>query len=130
MTISAKIIYPDDESTFVAQYFTVHPADPQPRLMRQTAQIIGDGGVIAYPTDSSYALGCRLDDIDAANRMRAIRGVDHRHLLTLVCGDLASAGRHGPCKGQSCRTKTQAHGAANGVGGVGSAAGGGRSGGK
>ena len=93
MTISAKIIYPGDESPFVAQYFTVHPADPQPRLMRQTAQIIGDGGVIAYPTDSSYALGCRLGDIDAANRMRAIRGVDERHLLTLVCGDLASAGR-------------------------------------
>jgi tRNA threonylcarbamoyl adenosine modification protein (Sua5/YciO/YrdC/YwlC family) len=77
----------------VAQYFTVHPTDPQPRLIRQTAQILGDGGVIAYPTDSSYALGCRLGDVDAATRMRAIRGVDERHLLTLVCRDLADAGR-------------------------------------
>jgi tRNA threonylcarbamoyl adenosine modification protein (Sua5/YciO/YrdC/YwlC family) len=77
----------------VAQYFTVHPDDPQPRLIRQSAQIIEAGGVIAYPTDSSYALGCRLGDADAANRMRAIRGVDDHHLLTLICGDLASAGR-------------------------------------
>jgi tRNA threonylcarbamoyl adenosine modification protein (Sua5/YciO/YrdC/YwlC family) len=77
----------------VAQYFTVHPQNPQPRLIRQTAEIIGDGGVIAYPTDSSYALGCRLGDVAAAARMRAIRGVDERHLLTLVCRDLADAGR-------------------------------------
>jgi len=77
----------------VAQYFTVHPGDPQPRLIRQTAQVLGDGGVIAYPTDSSYALGCRLGDSQAAHRMRDIRGVDERHLLTLVCRDLADAGR-------------------------------------
>jgi tRNA threonylcarbamoyl adenosine modification protein (Sua5/YciO/YrdC/YwlC family) len=77
----------------VAQYFTVHPTDPQPRLIRQAAQIIRDGGVIAYPTDSSYALGCRVGDVDAATRMRAIRAVGARHLLTLVCGDLADAGR-------------------------------------
>jgi tRNA threonylcarbamoyl adenosine modification protein (Sua5/YciO/YrdC/YwlC family) len=77
----------------MAQYFTVHPTDPQPRLIRQTAQILGDGGVIAYPTDSSYALGCRLGDVAAADRMRAIRGVDERHLLTLVCRDLGDAGR-------------------------------------
>ena len=77
----------------MAQYFTVHPGDPQPRLIRQTAQVLGDGGVIAYPTDSSYALGCRLGDSQAAHRMRDIRGVDERHLLTLVCRDLADAGR-------------------------------------
>ncbi|MFO1310529.1 MAG: L-threonylcarbamoyladenylate synthase [Burkholderiales bacterium] len=77
----------------MAQFFTVHPLNPQPRLIRQAAQIIGQGGVIAYPTDSSYALGCRVGDPDAAQRMRAIRGVDERHLLTLVCGDLADAGR-------------------------------------
>ena len=77
----------------MTQYFTVHPTDPQPRLVRQAAQILGDGGVIAYPTDSSYALGCRLGDVEAADRMRAIRGVDERHLLTLVCRDLADAGR-------------------------------------
>jgi tRNA threonylcarbamoyl adenosine modification protein (Sua5/YciO/YrdC/YwlC family) len=77
----------------MAQYFTVHPTDPQPRLIRQAAQILRDGGVIAYPTDSSYALGCRLGDAEAASRMRAIRGVDDKHFLTLVCGDLADAGR-------------------------------------
>ena len=77
----------------MAQYFTVHPTDPQPRLIRQAAQMLRDGCVIAYPTDSSYALGCRLGDVAAAGRMRAIRGVGERHLLTLVCGDLADAGR-------------------------------------
>jgi tRNA threonylcarbamoyl adenosine modification protein (Sua5/YciO/YrdC/YwlC family) len=77
----------------VAQLFTVHPDNPQPRLVRQAARIIADGGVIAYPTDSSYALGCRLGDAAAADRMRAIRGVDERHLLSLVCRDLADAGR-------------------------------------
>jgi tRNA threonylcarbamoyl adenosine modification protein (Sua5/YciO/YrdC/YwlC family) len=77
----------------MSQYFTVHPADPQPRLMREAADIVRAGGVIAYPTDSSYALGCRLDDADAAARMRAVRGVDERHPLTLVCGDLVHASR-------------------------------------
>lgn len=77
----------------MAQYFTVHPADPQPRLVRQAAAALRDGGVIAYPTDSSYALGCHLGDAAAAARMRAIRGVDEKHLLTLVCGDLAQASR-------------------------------------
>jgi tRNA threonylcarbamoyl adenosine modification protein (Sua5/YciO/YrdC/YwlC family) len=77
----------------MAQLFSVHPDDPQPRLIRQAAQILVDGGVIAYPTDSSYALGCRLGDLVAAERMRAIRGVDERHLLTLVCRGLADAGR-------------------------------------
>jgi tRNA threonylcarbamoyl adenosine modification protein (Sua5/YciO/YrdC/YwlC family) len=77
----------------MAQYFSVHPSDPQPRLIRRTAEIVVGGGVIAYPTDSSYALGCRLGDVAAADRMRGIRGVDERHLLTLVCRDLADAGR-------------------------------------
>src|SRR5262245_13286196 len=77
----------------MAQYFTVHPDDPQPRLVRQAAEILHGGGVIAYPTDSSYALGCQLGDAAAAGRMRAIREVDDRHLLTLVCGDLAQASR-------------------------------------
>jgi len=77
----------------VAQYFNVHPKDPQPRLIRHAADIVRDGGVIAYPTDSSYALGCRLGDIKAADRMRAIRRLGDKHFLTLVCGDLADAGR-------------------------------------
>ena len=77
----------------MAQFFTVHPTHPQPRLIRLAAEILQDGGVIAYPTDSSYALGCRLDDAAATQRIRQIRGVDDAHHLTLVCRDLADAGR-------------------------------------
>jgi tRNA threonylcarbamoyl adenosine modification protein (Sua5/YciO/YrdC/YwlC family) len=76
----------------VAQYFRVHPVNPQPRLVRQAAQLLRAGGVIAYPTDSSYALGCQLGNAAAVKRIRAIRGVDDMHHLTLVCRDLADAG--------------------------------------
>ncbi|HEX8010820.1 MAG TPA: L-threonylcarbamoyladenylate synthase [Casimicrobiaceae bacterium] len=76
----------------MAQYFSIHPIDPQPRLIRQAAAIVRDGGVIAYPTDSSYALGCRVDDGEAAERIRALRQIDHQHHLTLVCRDLAEVG--------------------------------------
>jgi len=68
----------------VAQYFVLHPANPQPRLIRQAAEILRDGGVIAYPTDSSYALGCGLGHYEAVRRIRDIRGVDEHHHLTLV----------------------------------------------
>jgi len=74
----------------MAQFFQVHPANPQPRLIRQAAGILRDGGVIAYPTDSSYALGCHLGDAVAARRIRQIRGVDDAHLLTLVLRDLSA----------------------------------------
>jgi tRNA threonylcarbamoyl adenosine modification protein (Sua5/YciO/YrdC/YwlC family) len=77
----------------MAQYFRVHPTHPQPRLIRQAANILQAGGVIAYPTDSSYALGCRLGDYAAARRIRDIRGVDDHHHLTLVCKDLADVGK-------------------------------------
>jgi len=70
----------------------VHPVDPQPRLIRQAAAILRDGGVIAYPTDSSYALGCHLDDAAAARRIRQIRGLGERHPLTLVLRDLSAIG--------------------------------------
>ncbi len=75
------------------QFFTVHPVNPQPRLVHQAADILRDGGVVAYPTDSSYALGCRLGDLAAATRIRTIRGLGDRHFLTLACADLASAAR-------------------------------------
>jgi tRNA threonylcarbamoyl adenosine modification protein (Sua5/YciO/YrdC/YwlC family) len=78
----------------MAQYFRVHPTHPQPRLLRQAALVLADQGVIAYPTDSSYALGCRLGDFAAADRIRAIRGVDEHHYLTLVCKDLADAAHY------------------------------------
>jgi tRNA threonylcarbamoyl adenosine modification protein (Sua5/YciO/YrdC/YwlC family) len=78
----------------VAQYFSIHPVDPQPRLIRQAAAIVRSGGVIAYPTDSSYALGCRIGDAPAAERIRALRQVDDKHHLTLMCRDLAELGRY------------------------------------
>jgi tRNA threonylcarbamoyl adenosine modification protein (Sua5/YciO/YrdC/YwlC family) len=73
----------------VSQHFEVHPDNPQLRLLRQAAQILHAGGVVAVPTDSSYALVCHLDDKAAAQRLRRIREVDERHHLTLLCRDLA-----------------------------------------
>ena len=76
----------------MAQFFQVHPANPQPRLIRQAATILRAGGVIAYPTDSGYALGCHIGDAAAAARIRHIRGVDDAHHLTLVLRDLSEIG--------------------------------------
>lgn len=73
----------------MAQYFQIHPTHPQARLIKNAVAIVRAGGVIAYPTDSSYALGCHLDDKAAAERIRTIRGVDARHHFTLVCRDLS-----------------------------------------
>jgi tRNA threonylcarbamoyl adenosine modification protein (Sua5/YciO/YrdC/YwlC family) len=77
----------------MAQLLKLHPTHPQPRLVRLAASVLRGGGIIAYPTDSSYALGCRIGDADAARRIRVIRGLDERHHLTLVCSDLAQVGR-------------------------------------
>ncbi|MDZ4074105.1 MAG: L-threonylcarbamoyladenylate synthase [Hylemonella sp.] len=73
----------------MAQYFEVHPENPQIRLLRQAAALLEKGGVVAVPTDSSYALVCHLDDKAAADKMRSIRQVDDKHHLTLLCRDLA-----------------------------------------
>lgn len=73
----------------MAQYFEMHPTHPQARLVRQAAEIVRGGGLIGYPTDSCYALGCRLGDAGAAARLRRVRGVDDKHLLTLMCRDLS-----------------------------------------
>lgn len=78
----------------MAQYFCVHPTHPQLRLIRQAAELVRRGGVIAYPTDSSYALGCRIADAEATRRLRAIREIDEKHHLTLVCRDLAEIGHY------------------------------------
>jgi tRNA threonylcarbamoyl adenosine modification protein (Sua5/YciO/YrdC/YwlC family) len=78
----------------LAQYFSIHPHDPQPRLIRQAAAIVRGGGVIAYPTDSSYALGCGIGDAAAVQRIRTLRHIDEKHHLTLVCSDLAEIGRY------------------------------------
>jgi len=73
----------------VAQYFEIHPTHPQARLVRRAAEIVVQGGLIAYPTDSCYALGCRLGDARALERLRRVRALDERHHLTLMCSDLA-----------------------------------------
>ena len=73
----------------MAQYFEVHPDNPQPRFLKQAAQILQAGGIAAIPTDSSYALVCRLDDKAAAETLRRVRGVDDKHHLTLLCRDLS-----------------------------------------
>jgi tRNA threonylcarbamoyl adenosine modification protein (Sua5/YciO/YrdC/YwlC family) len=73
----------------VAQYFSIHPTHPQLRLVRRAAGIVRDGGLIAYPTDSCYALGCHLGDARAVERLRRVRHMDARHNLTLMCRDLS-----------------------------------------
>jgi tRNA threonylcarbamoyl adenosine modification protein (Sua5/YciO/YrdC/YwlC family) len=73
----------------MSQYFEVHPDNPQPRLLKQAAQILHAGGIAAVPTDSSYAFVCHLDDKDAVNKLRRVREVDERHHMTLLCRDLS-----------------------------------------
>ena len=73
----------------MSQFFQIHPDNPQPRLIKQAAQILHGGGIVALPTDSSYALVCHLDDKNAVERLRKIRGVDDKHHLTLLCRDLS-----------------------------------------
>ena len=77
----------------MAKYISVHPDNPQRRAIVQAADIVRNGGVIAYPTDSCYALGCQLGNKDGIARIRAIRGLDDRHHLTLVCQDFAQLGQ-------------------------------------
>ena len=74
----------------MAQFFSIHPQNPQPRLVRLAVEIVNGGGVIVYPTDSCYALGCRIGDKDAMARIRIIRGIDEKHHFSLVCRDLSS----------------------------------------
>jgi tRNA threonylcarbamoyl adenosine modification protein (Sua5/YciO/YrdC/YwlC family) len=88
----------DSESTSlaqaVAQFFELHRQNPQLRLIRRAAQIVRAGGVIAYPTDSCYALGCQIGDAAALERVRRIRAADRHHHFTLVCRDLSEIGRY------------------------------------
>ncbi|MGH8682078.1 MAG: L-threonylcarbamoyladenylate synthase [Burkholderiales bacterium] len=78
----------------MAQYFEIDPRHPQPRLIARAAEIVRAGGVIAYPTDSCYALGCHTGDKDAMLRLRRIRRVDERHHFTLMCRDLSELGAY------------------------------------
>ena len=78
----------------MSQYFAPHPQNPQPRLIKQAVQIVRDGGVIALPTDSCYAIACHLDDKEAAARLRRIRGIDDKHHLALLCRDLSEIAQY------------------------------------
>jgi len=78
----------------MSQFFQIHPDNPQLRLIKQAAQIIDQGGIVALPTDSCYALVCHLDDKDAVTRLRRIRGVDEKHHLTLLCRDLSEIAQY------------------------------------
>jgi tRNA threonylcarbamoyl adenosine modification protein (Sua5/YciO/YrdC/YwlC family) len=78
----------------MSQFFQLHPDNPQLRLIKQAVQIIDQGGIVAVPTDSCYALVCHLDDKDAVTRLRRIRGVDEKHHLTLLCRDLSEISQY------------------------------------
>ena len=78
----------------MTQFFQIHPDNPQIRLIKQAAQIIQSGGIVAVPTDSAYALVCQLDDKSAVERLRRIRGVDEKHHLTLLCRDLSEIAQY------------------------------------
>ncbi|RFC34133.1 MAG: tRNA threonylcarbamoyl adenosine modification protein, Sua5/YciO/YrdC/YwlC family [Candidatus Nitrotoga sp. MKT] len=78
----------------MSQFFTIYPSNPQPRLIKQAADLVRNGAVIAYPTDSCYALGCHLGDKQAVARIRQIRGVDDKHHMTMVCRDLSELARY------------------------------------
>jgi tRNA threonylcarbamoyl adenosine modification protein (Sua5/YciO/YrdC/YwlC family) len=77
----------------MARYFDVHPDNPQPRVIRQIVDLVREGGLIAYPTDSCYAFGCQLGNRDGIDRIRDIRRLDDRHHFTLVCRDFAQLGQ-------------------------------------
>lgn len=87
----------------MSQFFQVHPDNPQPRLIKQAAQIIHGGGIVALPTDSSYALVCHVDDKSAVERLRRIRQIDEKHHLTLLCRDLSEIGEYARVDNQQFR---------------------------
>ncbi len=87
----------------MAQYFEVHPQQPQIRLLKQAAEILHRGGIAAIPTDSSYALVCHLDDKSAVDNLRRIRGVDERHHLSLLCRDLSELANYARVDNQQYR---------------------------
>ncbi len=77
----------------MALYFAVHPQNPQPRALAQVAELISGGGLVAYPTDSGYALGCKLGNREGLERIRALRQLDDRHHFTLVCSEFSQLGQ-------------------------------------
>jgi tRNA threonylcarbamoyl adenosine modification protein (Sua5/YciO/YrdC/YwlC family) len=87
----------------MAQFFQIHPANPQSRLIRRSVEILLEGGVILYPTDSSYALGCQIGEKSAMERIRRIRKLDDKHNFTLVCRDLSEITTYAKIDNQAFR---------------------------
>lgn len=92
----------------MAQYFSVHPDNPQPRLLKQAVVLLNQGGVLAVPTDSSYALVCHMDDKAVADHLRKVRGVDDKHHLTLLCRDLSELANYAKVNNTQFRMIKQA----------------------
>lgn len=88
----------------MSQFFRIHPLNPQPRLIIQAAKIIQDGGVVIYPTDSAYAIGCQLADKEALQRIRMIRKLDENHNFTLICRDLSEVAEYAIVDNSTFRT--------------------------
>src|SRR5690349_2323312 len=84
---------PDSRLWSMARYFDVHPRDPQPRAISQIVTMLRDGALVAYPTDSCYALGCTMENREGAERIRRLRNLDERHHFTLVCADFSQLGQ-------------------------------------
>ncbi len=87
----------------MSQFFQIHPDNPQQRLIQQAVEILRQGGVIIYPTDCAYALGCHLGDKKAVDRIKRIRRLDEKHNFTLVCDDLSSIGTYAKVDNQQFR---------------------------
>lgn len=92
----------------MAQYFSVHPENPQQRLLKQAVALLDQAGVLAVPTDSSYALVCHMDDKSAADHLRKVRGVDYKHHLTLLCRDLSELANYAKVDNSQFRLLKQA----------------------
>ena len=92
----------------MAQYFSVHPENPQQRLLKQAVTLLNQGGVLAVPTDSSYALFCHMDDKAAADHLRKVRGVDDKHHLTILCRDLSELANYAKVDNAQFRMLKQA----------------------
>jgi tRNA threonylcarbamoyl adenosine modification protein (Sua5/YciO/YrdC/YwlC family) len=92
----------------MAQFFSVHPDNPQVRLLKQAVQLLNQGSVLAVPTDSSYALVCHLDDKTAVDHLRRIRGIDDKHHLTVLCRDLSELANYAKVDNRQFRALKQA----------------------
>jgi len=92
----------------MAQFFSVHPDNPQARLLKQAVQLLNQGQVLAVPTDSSYALVCHVDDKSAVDQLRRIRGIDEKHHLTLLCRDLSELANYARVDNRQFRLVKQA----------------------